>query len=77
MLLGGNAKKYNASKRSRFAFAFVGILMLISQELSRRLTFGRVHGSAIAILIVWGWLIGGHRPEIKGLARCKDFAGLG
>ena len=62
-----------------FAFAFIGILMLISQELSRRLTFGRVHGSAIAILIglglaYWGGIeTGGSR----GLADVKIFAGIG
>jgi malonate transporter MadM subunit len=62
-----------------FAFAFVGILMLISQELSRRLTFGRVHGSAIAILIglglaYWGGIATGGS---RGLADVKIFAGIG
>ena len=32
------------------AFAVVGIVMLLSMQISRRLTLGRVHGSAIAIL---------------------------
>ena len=44
------------------AFAFVGIVMWISVHLSRYLTFGRVHGSAIAIVIglglaYWGCLL--------------------
>lgn len=33
------------------AFAMVGLVMWLSVLLSRKLTFGRVHGSAIAILI--------------------------
>lgn len=33
------------------AFAFVGIVMFLSAWLGRRLTCGRVHGSAIAIFI--------------------------
>ena len=62
-----------------FAFAFVGILMLMSQQLSKRLTFGRVHGSAIAILIglglaYWGGIETGGS---KGLADIKIFAGVG
>ncbi|HUL01139.1 MAG TPA: malonate transporter subunit MadM [Nitrospirota bacterium] len=62
-----------------FAFAFVGILMLMSQQLSRRLTFGRVHGSAIAILIglglaYWGGVATGGS---RGLADVKIFAGVG
>lgn len=61
------------------AFAFVGIIMWISVHLSRRLTFGRVHGSAIAIVIglglaYWGGLETGGS---KGLADLKIFAGIG
>jgi len=61
------------------AFALVGIVVLFSGQLSRRLTFGRIHGSAIAILIGlvlawWGGRIsGGH----KGLADIPLFAGIG
>lgn len=32
------------------SFALVGLIMWISSIASRKLTFGRVHGSAIAIL---------------------------
>ena len=61
------------------AFALVGFVVLVSGLISRRLTFGRVHGSAIAILIglalAWwgGKLTGGH----KGLADVSLFAGVG
>jgi len=61
------------------AFALVGIIVLASGEISRRLTFGRVHGSAIAILIglalaYWGGaLTGGH----KGLADLPLLGGIG
>jgi len=61
------------------AFAVVGVIVLLSGELSRRLTFGRVHGSAIAIVIglglaYWGGIqTGGH----KGLADMSLFGGIG
>jgi len=61
------------------AFALVGFIVLVSGQISRRLTFGRVHGSAIAILIglalaYWGGTkTGGH----KGLADLSLFGGIG
>src|SRR6059036_3176421 len=61
------------------AFALVGVVVLLSGQVSRRLTFGRVHGSAIAILIglalaYWGGTkTGGH----KGLADMSLFGGIG
>ena len=61
------------------AFAIVGVIVLLSGAISRRLTFGRVHGSAIAIVIglglaYWGGLqTGGH----KGLADLSLFSGIG
>lgn len=61
------------------AFAFVGLVVLLSGQISRRLTFGRVHGSAIAILIglalaYWGGMkTGGH----KGIADLSLFGGIG
>jgi len=61
------------------AFAMVGAVMWFSYVLSKRLTFGRIHGSAIAIVIglalayVGGRLTGGQ----KGLADLPVFAGIG
>ena len=61
------------------AFALVGLIILVSGQVSRHLTFGRVHGSAIAILIglglaYWGGTVtGGH----KGLADLSLFSGIG
>ena len=61
------------------AFAIVGLVMLLSGVISRKLTFGRVQGSAIAILIglalayVGGKMSGG----TKGLADLALFTGVG
>jgi len=61
------------------AFAFVGLLMWLSAILSKYLTFGRVHGSAIAIVIglalaFYGGLWTGGE---KGLADIPVLAGIG
>ncbi len=61
------------------AFALVGVVMIVSMQLSKRLTFGRVHGSAIAILIglilaYWGGIQTGGQ---KGVADVSLFAGVG
>ncbi|RQR54056.1 malonate transporter subunit MadM [Burkholderia sp. Bp9125] len=61
------------------SFALVGLIMWLSSIASRKLTFGRVHGSAIAILIglalayVGGAFTGGQ----KGIADVPLFAGVG
>ena len=61
------------------AFAVVGLVVMVSGFLARKLTFGRVQGSAIAILIglalayVGGKLSGG----TKGLADIALFSGVG
>jgi len=61
------------------AFACVGFTVWISGILSKRLTFGRIQGSAIAILIglglaYWGGVVTGGQ---KGLADISLFAGIG
>lgn len=61
------------------AFAFVGTVTWVAGTLSRRLTLGRVHGSAIAIMIglasayYAGLVTGGE----KGLADFPLLAGIG
>ncbi|BAI74976.1 malonate transporter MadM subunit (plasmid) [Azospirillum sp. B510] len=60
------------------AFAIVGIIVWLSNFLARRLTGGRVHGSAIAVLAglalaYWGGLVTG---KTKGLADLTLFSGL-
>ena len=61
------------------AFAVVGGVMLLSYAISRRLTFGRIHGSAIAILLglILAWAGGAATGGSKGLADIPLFAGLG
>ncbi len=59
------------------AFALVGIIMGLSMWLSKRLTFGRLHGSAVAIMIglvlaYWGGIrTGGERglaePQVSDI----------
>lgn len=61
-----------------FAFAVVGIIMLVSEALSKTLTRGQVHGSAVAIVIglalaYWG---GTYTGESKGLGDIAIFGGL-
>ncbi|VTZ26976.1 malonate transporter [Methylocella tundrae] len=61
------------------AFAFVGVVMWVSLIISKRLTMGRIHGSAIAIVMglglayVGGLVTGGQ----KGIADMPVFAGIG
>lgn len=61
------------------AFAFVGIIVWLSYAVSKRLTRGRMHGSAIAILVALvlayagGMATGGKR----GIADVECLAGIG
>lgn len=61
------------------AFALVGVLMWFSNWLSKRLTFGRIHGSAIAIMIglALAFLGGLYTGGEKGLADVTGLAGIG
>jgi malonate transporter MadM subunit len=61
------------------AFASVGLIMWMSNALSRHLTFGRVHGSAIAILIglALAFLGGIATGGKKGLADVPALSGIG
>src|SRR5215469_9581313 len=61
------------------AFAFVGVIMWFSHAVSKHLTFGRIHGSAIGILIglalaLWAGLV---THGEKGLADIPMLAGIG
>jgi malonate transporter MadM subunit len=60
------------------AFALVGVLMWLSAVICRRLTAGRIHASAIAIVaaLVLAWLGGVLTGGKKGLADVPAFAGL-
>src|SRR5258708_2510538 len=61
------------------AFAVVGLVVMVSGFLSRKLTFGRVQGSAIAILIglAMAYVGGKYCGGTKGLADIALFSGIG
>lgn len=61
------------------AFAFVGLLTWLSYVASDRITRGRVHGSAVAILVglVLAWVGGAVTGGSKGLADIPVLAGVG
>ncbi len=61
------------------AFAFVGILVWLSYEVSARLTRGHLHGSAIAIAIglALAWVGGSMTGGSQGLADFSLLAGVG
>lgn len=61
------------------AFAFVGILVWLSYELSARLTRGHIHGSAIAITIglILAYVGGRATGGTQGLADFGMLAGIG
>src|SRR6476659_1038051 len=60
------------------AFAVVGVIVWFSGSISRRLTFGRIHGSAIAIGIglVLAYVGGRYTGGSKGLADISIFSGI-
>ncbi|MCW2286667.1 malonate transporter MadM subunit [Rhodoblastus acidophilus] len=60
------------------AFAFVGLVILISNFLGKHATGGRVAGSAIAVLagLALAWVGGAITGKAKGLADIAQFSGL-
>lgn len=62
-----------------FAFLAVGALILVSNYFSHKLTRGRLHGSAIAIIVglVLAYFGGLHTGGERGLADIAIFAGIG
>lgn len=61
------------------AFAVIGVVMWFSYWLTDTLTNGRIHGSAIAIVIglVLAWFGGARTGGSKGIADIELFAGIG
>jgi len=61
------------------AFALIGLVMWVSYVISKRLTFGRIHGSAIAIVLglVLAYLGGIATGGKNGVADIPLFAGVG
>lgn len=60
-------------------FLFAGVIMLVSELISRKLTKGRLHPSAIAIFfgLVFAYIGGAVTGGEKGLADVTAFGGLG
>lgn len=60
------------------AFAFIGLLMWLSNVISKRLTRGHIHGSAIAISLglVLAYVSGLYTDGTKGIADIGVFAGV-
>ena len=61
------------------AFAFVGLVVWVSYAISKRLTKGRMHGSAIAILmgLLLAYVGGTATGGTKGIADIECLAGIG
>jgi malonate transporter MadM subunit len=61
------------------AFALIGLVMWVSYVISKRLTFGRIHGSAIAIVLglVLAYFGGIATGGKNGVADIPLFAGVG
>ena len=61
------------------AFAIIGIVIWFSYRASDMLTGGRIHGSAIAIVIglLLAWVAGKQTGGTKGIADIELFAGIG
>lgn len=61
------------------AFAIIGIVMYIAYFLSDKLTKGRVHGSAIAIMfgLILAYIGGVNTGGEKGISDIQLFSGIG
>lgn len=61
------------------AFVVVGAIMFAAYFLSKHLTLGRIHGSAIAIVIglILAWIGGSMTGGTKGIVDLPFFAGIG
>lgn len=61
------------------AFVIVGITMSLSNQISKRITRGRIHSSAIAIImgLVLAYIGGSITGGEKGLADISSYAGIG
>jgi malonate transporter MadM subunit len=61
------------------AFVVVGAIMFAAYFLSKHLTLGRIHGSAIAIVIglILAWIGGTITGGSKGIVDIPFFAGIG
>lgn len=61
-----------------FAFALVGLIVWVSYRASHHLSRGRLHGSAIAIVVglILAWIGGRISGGTRGLADIPMFAGL-
>lgn len=62
-----------------FAFLVVGGVMWLSYQLSDRLTAGRLHGSAVAIIIglILAWIGGMMTGAAAGWRMCRCSPGSG
>jgi len=73
------ASKIATAQGLLVAFALVGAIMLLSQWIAKYLTGGRIHASAIAIVIglALAWWGGAVTGGSKGLADITWFTGIG
>lgn len=79
MSVGGMLSEVLVKNGLVTAFAFVGIVVATSYWISDRLTGGRLHGSALAILLglVLAWIGGVATGGTRGLADVPVLTGIG
>jgi malonate transporter MadM subunit len=78
-MIGATLADIAKSNNLLVAFALVGLIVWVSYSLSDRLTAGRLHGSAVAIVIglLLAYLGGAATGGEEGLADIELFAGIG